>query len=174
MKEWDPFWAGLLVLAVVSFAVLYWGPSNVVVTKDGKVEGWLNKTRAYAQGQGFWEQQLDLVLKEVQYAADFPRQQAADDRAQVQWERENEAWEAEFYAENPDLRPSRVQAEAEELRARADAIEEAEFRREMLAYFAQQEEEMRAIERAIRCVLLMDHGVKHPDNPDLVYCYLDR
>lgn len=117
--------------ALVGAYVVFSSPDEIVVNDSGEVEGILNKIRANVQGGRFWIDQLDLLNADLEWELKEPQRQAEMEKEMRQMELEMKKENEEFYRQNPDLRPSRAEAQAERLRERADEIETTEYDQEM-------------------------------------------
>lgn len=121
-----------IITAAVTLLVAFIGfssPGEVVIDVRGKPKGIVNEIRAVFQGNKFMKDQLVFARKQLRQALDEPAKQAAIDKEMEPFFEELRQDEEQFYKDNPDLRPTAAEIEAEKLRRRADEIEQAEFDR---------------------------------------------
>ena len=138
------------VAVILGVAYLYLSsPGEVVVQDNGKVAGLINQAREALQGKGFWKKQLFEVDKELVWELGEPKRNAELNREFRAMDREFEKEQEQMYREHPDMRPSAAERQAEALRERADAIEQAELERELEQCRLQQIAELRRIKRLV-------------------------
>lgn len=105
--------------------------TQLAFTDSCQIDGPIQKLKALVQGRRYWANQLALLDAEIQRLESQPdtikRMQAiVDEQVRDVLKRSRQSME-ELYSRYPDLRPSRSQIQADELRNRADAIEHAEM-----------------------------------------------
>ena len=125
-------------------------PGEVVVKDSGKVDGVINHARKMFQGKRFWKNQLIEIDKELKWELGEPKRKAEFDRELRLMDREFENEDKEFYREYPDMRPSAAERQAEALRERADAIEQAELDRELEKFRLQRIAELRRVRPVVQ------------------------
>lgn len=122
----------LIFLALPALWFLWsvqWGsPTELVVDSSGQISGYVNNLRVSAQGEKFWQQQLELVRREIDYLERAPQRAREMDAEMAQLERELMEWNQELYRDHPELRPSPAQIRAQQLRDEADRIEDQQFK----------------------------------------------
>lgn len=119
------------ISALIGAYVVFSSPDEIVVNDSGEAEGVINNIRANVQGGRFWIDQLNLLNADLEWELKEPQRRAEMENEMKQMELEMKKEDEEYYRQNPDLRPSRTEVQAERLRERADEIEMAEFEREM-------------------------------------------
>jgi hypothetical protein len=135
---------------ILSVAYLWISHSGEVVVQDsGKIAGLINQAREALQGKRFWEKQLLIVDKELEWERGEPKRKARIDREIKELDREFDKDQEQFYREYPDTRPSAAERQAEILRERADVIEQAEFERELEQWRLQRIDELQKIKRVV-------------------------
>ena len=137
-----------IILGVVYLCIS--NPGEVVVQDSGKVDGVINHARKALQGKRFWKNQLLEIDKELKWELGEPKRNAEWDRELRLMDREFEKEDKEFYREYPDMRPSAAERQAEALRERADAIEQAELDRELEKLRIQRIAELRKLKPVVQ------------------------
>lgn len=116
----------LLSVALIPLAVGFWPHGHLAITQSCEPQGALASARAYLQGSQFWRQQLQYLDKQVAWILREPIRRAQAQEVGDRLEREADRTMEELYAKYPNLRPSAAEQSADELRHRADAIEQAD------------------------------------------------
>ena len=111
-------------------AYLAYSKSNkIAVDEQANVTGIIASLKEHAQGNDFWEGQLALVTNEIKQEESFPIKMAElkDNLNKIVIETQESM--QQFYEENPSLKSVRsdAQRQADELREKADDIEQAEM-----------------------------------------------
>lgn len=143
--------AGVFALLIAYIGLS--SPVKVVIDEQGKIKGLVNEAREALQGKSFWETQLRLVQKEINWELGEPARKAKFDREMRQMEAEINREMREFYKEYPDMRPTSAERQAEALRERADAIEMAEIDRELEIMRRKRVAELRSIQQYLAAKL---------------------
>ena len=117
-----------LILILVFFtAYLFIAPSKALaVRENGEVYVIHNIIREKLQGKRFWEDQLSIANRLLQYNLDAPRRDAEWDAQQTEWDEEMKELNKAF-----GYRQSPAEQKADELRKLADEIEQAEANLEL-------------------------------------------
>lgn len=117
----------LLVLATIVVAYLYLSPpGGIAVNERGEVQGLANSVREFLQGETFWISQLRRINSALYHELSAPQRWAELERKNKQVVYETEQMIEKIYQEQPSLRPSPSQRQAEALRKLADEIEVAD------------------------------------------------
>lgn len=148
MKKLSLQATALILILGASYAA-FSSPKKVVVDERGKISGVVNEVRHSIQGRRFWERQSILVQKELDWQLGEPARNAASEKEIQEMKAELERDMRDFYTQYPDAAPSPAQRQADFLREQADALEEAEFAREMEAYRTKRIAELRIIQQNI-------------------------
>lgn len=119
----------LFVILVPLLVVGYWPSGELSITHSCEPQGALASFKAHLQGDRFWSSQLRHLDKEVAWTRQLLERRAKAREYNERSARKNNKAMKELYAKYPKLRPSAAETaakeEAEELRERADAIEQA-------------------------------------------------
>jgi len=117
----------LLTIGVTALIALLWPPQRLSVTESCNPDGTVSRVKALVQGRRWWRYQLGFLDLEIQRCKDEPARHARI-RADVEALKTQTRQTMEgLYKEHPELRPSPEQRAADELRAQADALEQAEL-----------------------------------------------
>jgi len=115
--------------AIVIAAVAFFPTTELSFNESCEVAGSIQKLKSIVQGKRYWTMQLQLLDQEVQYLDTLPErirkvQQIVDEKTNEALEK-NRLYMEELYSKHPELRPSRNQVIADELRKKANALEHA-------------------------------------------------
>jgi len=124
-------------------------PGKIAIDDRGKIVGLANQARETLQGKGFWENQLLEINKKLAWELGEPKRNAELNREFKEMDQELDREMEQMYREYPEMRPSASERKAEALRARADAIEDAEWDRELKQWHHEYLAELRRIKQLV-------------------------
>lgn len=125
-----------VVVGVTAAVYLYEShPKDVVVTSNGRIQGPVNRVRAWIQGERFWSHQLAEAKIEMNRMIVSDAQQRAQMSELSQVEAQTAQLVQDFIARSTNL--TAVQRNAATLRATADRIEQVDGMRSVDQYFQQ-------------------------------------
>ena len=115
---------------MVMALVAYFGisqPDEVSLDSDGEVSGVTNAVRELLQGEKFWSHQVKLIRRDIQIEKNRPARLADFNSSMTELLSDIKNFMEDFYTDFPQTRPSLAEQQAQALREKADAIEQAEI-----------------------------------------------
>jgi len=140
------WYAGALLVLSVAATSAYLPTERLLLDRSCELDGAFAKLKAAAQGRSFWERQLRALEVEIDRRVNETPLQEEMQRILA----EHEALVEEYSKRYPELRTqTRAPSAADQLRAQADALDEAE----MHAWLEESRRE--DIEELRRCVAIL-------------------
>ncbi len=120
----------LFIVGGICLFLFFSSPNKLVVDELGNIKGITNKAREIVQGKKFWRRQGLKADEDLKWYLEQPKREA---KSEAEWNalvRELKEEDEKLYREYPEMRPSKAEQLAEELREKADRIEEEEHKKE--------------------------------------------
>ena len=144
----------VIISSILFVTYLFFSPPDgVVADHNGKLAGVFNDARALLQGERFWEQQLIEVNNMLSWEIEEPSRRASSEREDEEFWKEIAANNEQLYLEYPDMRPSLVEQQVQQLRDIADNIENEELLREFEQFRLQTIDELQRIKALVELKL---------------------
>ena len=113
----------IFTLTILHSYFNYTTSSDIIINETGEIIGLTNDLRNYFQGLRFWESQLEVINKKIDYLNREPERKKKFENEMQKFERRFNSVLEESYAKDPSLRPSPTAQKASELRNLAQQIE---------------------------------------------------
>jgi hypothetical protein len=112
-----------LLFVSVAIIFIFSTPSEVVVDKQGEIDGMLNNVRAYVQKEDFWLSQISVIDSAIFEKELIPQRLDEVKTLLDKTEMKTNKIIEDYYKKNPKSKPSKIKQKADELREMANDLE---------------------------------------------------